>query len=126
MLVSMLLNVLSTITGGASIVSIISGEGSGMGFLGGLMMFLSSAYSLAVFIPSLALSVRRLHDIGKSGWYYLILVAAGVLCIIPLIGWLAALGLGIWYLVMMCTDSQVGDNKYGADPKAEERGAMAA
>ncbi|HTY24796.1 MAG TPA: DUF805 domain-containing protein [Desulfomonilaceae bacterium] len=60
-------------------------------------------YALAVIIPSLAVGVRRLHDLGKSGWWLFI-------SLIPLVG-------GIWLLVLMCTDSQPGDNKYGPNPK---------
>lgn len=65
---------------------------------------ISSLYALAVFIPSLAVSVRRLHDIGKSGWWLLI-------GFIPLIGI-------IWLLILHATDSDYGDNKYGPNPKA--------
>jgi len=56
-----------------------------------------------VFIPSLADVVRRLHDVGKSGLMYLILF-------VPLIG-------AIWILVLLLKDSEVGDNKYGLNPK---------
>jgi len=61
--------------------------------------FLSLAYALAVFLPGLAVFVRRMHDVGKSGWYIL-------LAFLPLIGF-------IWLLVLLCTDSQPGENKYG-------------
>jgi uncharacterized membrane protein YhaH (DUF805 family) len=60
-------------------------------------------YFLAVLIPSLAVAVRRLHDIGKSGWFFLI-------CLIPVIG-------SIWLLVLMCIDSIPGPNQYGINPK---------
>jgi uncharacterized membrane protein YhaH (DUF805 family) len=60
-------------------------------------------YSLAVLIPSLAVAVRRLHDIGKSGWMILI-------ALIPIIG-------GIWLLVLFLLDSESGDNRFGAYPK---------
>jgi len=66
------------------------------GILGGL-------YSLAVFIPGLAVLFRRLHDIGKSGWWIFILL-------IPLVG-------VIWFLVLLATDSGPGDNQYGPNPK---------
>jgi uncharacterized membrane protein YhaH (DUF805 family) len=69
---------------------------SGYGVLSGL-------YSLAILIPSLAVGVRRLHDVGKSGWWLLI-------SLIPLIG-------SIWLLVLFVTDSQPGDNQYGPNPK---------
>ncbi|MFM7195361.1 MAG: DUF805 domain-containing protein [Bacteroidota bacterium] len=60
-------------------------------------------YVLAVFIPGLAVTVRRLHDVGKSGWMYFIVL-------IPLVG-------AIWLLVLLATDSNPGENKYGANPK---------
>lgn len=61
-------------------------------------------YSLAVLIPSLAVLVRRLHDVGKSGWMFFIVL-------IPLVG-------AIWLLVLLVTDSQLGTNKWGPNPKA--------
>jgi len=60
-------------------------------------------YAVAVVIPGLAVGVRRLHDIGKSGWYMLI-------ALIPIAG-------GIWLLVLFCTNGDPGDNEYGTDPK---------
>jgi hypothetical protein len=60
-------------------------------------------YSLAFFIPALAVTARRLHDIGKSGWMILI-------GLIPLIG-------GIWLLVLSITDSDPEENQYGGNPK---------
>lgn len=61
-------------------------------------------YGLAVFIPGLALTVRRLHDTNKSGWLLLI-------AIVPLIGPLALL---IFFLM----EGTHGPNNYGPDPKA--------
>ena len=60
-------------------------------------------YSLVVFIPGLAVLVRRLHDVGKSGWMFFIVL-------IPLIG-------AIWLLVLMLTESNPGENKYGPNPE---------
>ncbi len=60
-------------------------------------------YAFAVLIPRLAVAIRRLHDVGKSGWMILI-------TFIPLIG-------SIWLLVLMVTDSDPGENQYGANPK---------
>ena len=60
-------------------------------------------YSFAVFIPGLAVTVRRLHDVGKSGWMIFVVL-------IPLIG-------PIWLLVLSLTDSSPGENEYGANPK---------
>ena len=83
----------------ASLIDIAAGtanldSGSGV-FLG--------IYSLAVLIPGLAVGVRRLHDVGKSGWMLLI-------ALIPIIG-------AIWLLVLMVTDSKEGTNKWGENPK---------
>ncbi|TVP99592.1 MAG: DUF805 domain-containing protein [Planctomycetaceae bacterium] len=72
----------------------IPAEGSGPLYL---------IYSLAVFIPAVAVSVRRLHDVGKSGFFLFI-------ALIPIIG-------AIWLLILFCTDSQHGDNEYGPNPK---------
>lgn len=63
----------------------------------------SGLFSLAVLIPGLAVAWRRLHDIGKSGAWYL-------LNLIPLVG-------SIILLVWCCQDSQPGDNMYGPNPK---------
>lgn len=60
-------------------------------------------YVLAVFIPGLAVAVRRLHDVGKSGWMFLI-------ALIPIVG-------AIWLLVLLFTDSQKESNKWGQNPK---------
>lgn len=60
-------------------------------------------YGLAVFLPGIAVAVRRLHDVNKSGWYLLI-------AFIPLIG-------GIWLIVLFCTEGTTGRNSYGEDPK---------
>ncbi|CAA0125111.1 Inner membrane protein YhaH [Halioglobus japonicus] len=66
---------------------------------------LSGIYSLAVLIPSLAVSFRRLHDTGRNAWWLLI-------GLIPIIG-------AIVLLVFMVQDSQEGENEYGASPKLE-------
>lgn len=60
-------------------------------------------YAVAVFLPGLAVNIRRLHDIGKSGWWYLIYL-------IPIIG-------AIWLTVLMCLDSEPGENQWGENPK---------
>lgn len=59
--------------------------------------------ALALFLPSLAVTVRRLHDTGRSGWWILI-------SLIPLVG-------GLVLLVFECQDSQPGSNNYGPSPK---------
>ena len=67
---------------------------------------LSSIFSLALFVPSIAIATRRLHDVGKSGWMQL-------LYFFIIIGW-------IWLLVLFFTDGEAGSNEYGANPKNPE------
>jgi uncharacterized membrane protein YhaH (DUF805 family) len=68
------------------------------------LVALYGVYALAVFLPSLAVTVRRLHDIGKSGWWYLI-------NFVPLVG-------PIILIVLTATAGETGPNQYGPDPKA--------
>ncbi|MGA2350081.1 MAG: DUF805 domain-containing protein [Terracidiphilus sp.] len=62
---------------------------------------------LAIILPGLAVTVRRLHDTGKSGWMIM-------LCLIPIIG-------GIILLVFTVLDSEPGPNRYGPNPKLDGR-----
>ena len=64
---------------------------------------LSSLYSLAVLVPSIAVTIRRLHDTSRTGWWFLI-------AFVPIIG-------VIVLLVFMVFDSTPGDNQYGPNPK---------
>ena len=68
-------------------------------------------YALAVFLPSLAVCVRRLHDTGRSAWWLLI-------AFVPLLG-------AIVLLVFMVLEGEHGPNAHGPDPKAGE-GTLAA
>ncbi len=86
---------------GISIVLSIIDTYTGIGFL-------SLVYFLAIIIPSLAVSVRRLHDIGKD-WIWLLLA------FIPIIG-------AIWLIVLLAKEGTIGANAFGEDPKAEENG----
>jgi uncharacterized membrane protein YhaH (DUF805 family) len=72
--------------------TIIPMEGGGQGVLNAL-------YFLVMIIPNLAVGVRRMHDVGKSGWFLLI---------------------PIYNLILAFTEGTKGDNEYGSDPKAEE------
>lgn len=72
-------------------------------FLLGLALILYLAYLGGMIIPAWAVTVRRLHDIGKSGWWWLI-------AFIPIVGSLVL-------LVWSCQDSDVCENKYGPSPK---------
>ena len=58
---------------------------------------LGDIYSLAILIPSIAVGVRRMHDVGKSGWFLLI---------------------PIYNLILTVTEGNKSDNQYGADPKS--------
>ena len=66
-------------------------------------------YSLASFLPSLSLTIRRLHDIGKD-WKVLLL---WLLSIIPVVNLIVAV---IW-IVWMATDSEPNENRWGKCPK---------
>jgi uncharacterized membrane protein YhaH (DUF805 family) len=74
----------------------------GIGFISGMLPdvpalgIASSVYTLAVLIPGIAVGVRRMHDIGRSGWWVLL----------PFVN-----------LVMFCFKGQDGDNEFGPDPK---------
>lgn len=71
-----------------------------LGFIGGMIKFewIGNIYALAVLLPGIAVGVRRMHDVGKSGWYLLIPIYSLILCF---------------------TEGDKGDNEYGPDPKDE-------
>lgn len=62
------------------------------------IIVLVAIFALGLIVPSIAVGVRRMHDVGKSGWYILI---------------------PIYNLILACTNGEVGSNLYGPDPKAE-------
>ena len=78
----------------------LANEEMAMGLLGGI-------YSLGVFIPGLAVGVRRLHDTGRSGWWL-------VISWVPIVG-----GLALLYFFAKEGDS--GTNDFGTDPKQRAR-----
>ena len=69
----------------------------------GSIGLLSGIYSLAALIPSISVQVRRLHDVGRSGWWLLI-------SFVPVVG-------AIVLLVFFLQDSAPGENQYGENPK---------
>ncbi len=82
------------------IISLVLGVVAGMiGF-----RWIGYLYTVFVFIPSIAVGVRRLHDTGRSGWWLLI-------GLIPIIGVLIL----IYFFIL---DSASGDNEYGPNPKS--------
>ncbi len=92
-----LFNIIATIILG--VIDGVTGSFSpevGMGLLSGI-------YTLAVLIPSIAVTIRRLHDTDRSGWWLLIIL-------VPLIG-------AIVLLVFMVLDSKPGQNQFGSNPK---------
>ena len=82
---------------------------AGLVFLEGFLMLFAESdasilaliFQVGIIIPSFAIVARRLHDINKSGWWYLI--AFTIIGIIPLIYWL-------------CKAGDDGENKYGPNP----------
>ena len=89
MIISIVLAVVDGVTGSYS-------AEAGIGLLGGI-------YALAILVPGIAVSVRRLHDTDRSAWWLLV-------ALIPLIG-------AIVLFVFMVLDSKPGENQYGANPK---------
>ena len=86
------------------LIGLVNGSDSSAG-----SMVLSWIYSVICIIPNLALTIRRLHDIGKSGVNLLWLL----LLIIPLVNLIMIV---VW-IVWMATDSEYGENKWGPCPK---------
>ena len=71
---------------------------------GAIVLFIVlGLFDLAILIPSLAITVRRLHDSGRSGWWWFIQL-------VPAIG-------GIWFIILLVLDSQPGANQWGPNPK---------
>jgi uncharacterized membrane protein YhaH (DUF805 family) len=70
-----------------------------IGFIGALIQapdFIVNLYRLVVFIPSIAVGVRRMHDTNHNGWWLL---------------------LPIWNIVLLCTSGENKENRYGPNPK---------
>lgn len=79
------------------------GGGAIVAAVGGKEGFLYTLYAVAIALPFLGVTVRRLHDAGRSAWNIL-------WYFLPLIGWLIL-------LIMLCGDSQYGTNQYGESVK---------
>jgi uncharacterized membrane protein YhaH (DUF805 family) len=91
-----------------SVVDVFLGTYSAAAGLG----ILTGLYGLAVLLPGIGVTIRRLHDTGRSGWWILI-------ALVPLVGWIVL-------LVFMLLDSQPATNAYGPNPKAGEAPVTAA
>jgi uncharacterized membrane protein YhaH (DUF805 family) len=72
---------------------------------------ISGLYALGVLLPGLGVMIRRLHDVGRSGWFFWI-------NLIPILGW-------IWFFIVLITDSNPGNNQYGPNPKGVDYSAAA-
>lgn len=88
----------------AIVISSIDMNTGEMSSLGSIVGIILGIYSLAIIIPSLAVTIRRFHDQDKSGWMFL-------LAFIPAVG-------GLIVFVFMCLEGTKGDNRFGPDPKA--------
>jgi uncharacterized membrane protein YhaH (DUF805 family) len=71
--------------------------------IGSKIGVLGTIFNLATLVPSLAVFFRRLHDTGRSGWWWLIVL-------IPILGWIVL-------LIFLIKDSDPGDNRFGPNPK---------
>ena len=71
-------------------------------YVANFFIYIYYIYALAVLVPGIAVGIRRMHDIGRSGWWILI-------SLVPLIG-------SIWFIVLAALPSQLGPNKYGPNP----------
>ena len=83
------------------LITVVLGTFEGLSGIIGLSLI----YSLAVLIPGIAVSIRRLHDTNRSGWWFLI-------GLIPIVG-------AIVLLIFMVQDGQPKENQYGPDPKSD-------
>lgn len=72
-------------------------------FIASCIPVVNFIWGIVVIVPTIAAGVRRLHDIGKSGWWYL-------LAIVPIANF--------FLLYLLAKDSQPGENEYGTNPKA--------
>jgi uncharacterized membrane protein YhaH (DUF805 family) len=94
--ISVVLSIIDTATGTAGVYAAAGTAAYSPGILG-------TIYALAVLIPSIAVTVRRLHDTDRSGWWFFIQL-------IPIVG-------SIVLLVFACLEGTRGPNRFGADPK---------
>lgn len=92
--------------------------------------WISITYGLIAFLPSISISVRRLHDVNKPGWLILLLYLLGILnyaivFLLPETSWILAsvassLTLGVYIFYLCLKRGTPGPNKYGPDPLYDE------
>lgn len=88
------------------------------GFSIGAMILLGlyAIFALAMFLPMLAVTVRRFHDVNLSGWWYLVCMLAGLIPFVGIIGSLAIFVIMVW-------KGTSGPNRFGNDPLRPESSA---
>lgn len=130
---------IASVAGSSNPASVGAGAAIGMG-VGLLVYLVMLILGLAVLVPDIAVSVRRLHDTDRSGLWLLSVIGCYVVgyvlflvgamaqsSAIAVVGGIALLGgfvVAVTLLVFMCLPGTIGPNRYGADPLAGERGAM--
>ncbi len=81
-------------------------------------------FGVGTLLPIIAVQIRRMHDIGRSGWWSMTYWAGSLLMYAPfipsMISFLIFIVGAIWFIYLACQDSQPGDNVYGPNPKGEE------
>jgi uncharacterized membrane protein YhaH (DUF805 family) len=92
---------------GGSATGYAQGGSVGFNLSGGLLTYF---FMLALLVPMIAVAVRRLHDVDKSGWVLLI-------GLIPLFGW-------FYLLFHYCQPGTAGSNRFGPDPKVENNAGV--
>lgn len=127
-LISIAFQIIIFAVGGGAMMA-AGGDPTGALAAGGLIMIifvLAILISLALFIPSLAVTVRRLHDTNRTGWWILAPVAPYILVFVgagmespalALIGMIAVFGVMIALIVFYFLDGTPGPNRFGEDPK---------
>ena len=85
---------------------------AGMAAMFGGMGLLVLVWFLAVLIPSIAVTIRRLHDRDLSGWWYLGAIVGGML---PYVGFLVSIA----FIVVLFLPGTPGPNRFGPDPKGQ-------
>jgi uncharacterized membrane protein YhaH (DUF805 family) len=138
-LVYMALIVLMMVVGGGALMMAGGDPGTALAAGGAVMIIfiLYILFALAMFIPALAVTVRRLHDTNRSGkWVlgfvgaYALMFVGGILAagspdnpglggILSLVGGVAVIVLALILLVFMFLEGTRGPNNYGPDPKGE-------
>ena len=120
---------------GGAALSGESGAGAALPALlgGGIIGILLLVAALALFIPSLAVGVRRLHDIDKSGWWLMlgygpqllstILAVSGEFMVSGILNLVGVVGFVV-ILVMAVLPGTKGENRFGPDPKGPDHGEV--